>query len=174
MKKLLFIVTMVFIFGCSHSNEKPSVAPTRNHSSPIESAGIQGEVESPILKMINVSLYSTKHPEKAQPMLVKVISEPNEIKEYVSKLIKNEVVELSIGDVIEVYYLQLEYLKSGVSEYKDILYAKTSRNKTYFKEFKMSAENNFDKFDDKLKDKLLQTETIGNKDWYLMSSQLPI
>lgn len=162
MKKLFIFASLFFIFGCASSNDKPSaVMPTQNQPSFTEG-----------LKTINISLYSTKHPDKPQPMLIKVISESNEVKEYESRLKSNDIIELSNNDVNEVYYLQLEYVKSGVSEYRDILYTSSSVTKSYFKEFKMGSEYNYDKFDEKIRDAFLKT--IGLKDWHQISSPLPI
>lgn len=82
-------------------------------------------------------------------MLISVVSETNEIMEYDAKLKTREEVELPIEYVTEVYYLQIEYVKKGISEYKDILYVRSSENKAYFKEFKMGSEYTYDyNFDD--------------------------
>lgn len=171
MKNLFIITTLFFIFGCSSSTNNPGVTTTQNQTATSEITG-KGVNEPAILKTINVSLYSSKHSVKSQPMLVKVISERNEIMEYDSKIKMRESVELPINDVTEVYYLQLEYVKNDVSEYKDIVYVRSSETKTYFKEIKMRLEYNYDKFDDSAKKLLLHS--IGTKGWYKLSNQLPI
>jgi len=171
-KKLIIVAALAFVFGCSIANEKSSVVPTESESSPSESSEKTGEMESAVLKTINVSLYSTKHPEKAQPMLINVISEPDEIKVYDTNLKKNVLVELAPHDISDVYYLQLEYVKNGVSVYKDILYAKSSENKEYYKEFKMDSKYSYDKFDEQTKETFIQL--IGKSDWYLLADHLPI
>ncbi|MFE5321485.1 hypothetical protein ACFQ88_22505 [Paenibacillus sp. NPDC056579] len=172
MKKLIIITALVFVFGCSSSDEKPSVVPKENESLPSKGSEKTGETESAVLKMINVSLYSTKHPEKAQPMLIKVVSQPDEIKLYNKILKKNGTTEIALTNISEVYYLQFEYVKSGVSEYKDIFYVKGSENNAFYKEFKMKPEFNFDKFDQQTREIFIQS--IGNKDWYVVIDQLPI
>lgn len=170
-KKLFIITTLFFIFGCSSSTDNLGVKTTQNQTVLSEIIG-KGINEPAILKNINVSLYSTKHPEKSQPMLVNVISERNEIMEFDSKLKMIENVELPINDVTEVYYLQLEYVKNDLSEYKDIVYVRTSETKTYIKEIKMRSEYNYDKFDNHAKKALLHF--IGLNGWYKLSNQLSI
>lgn len=164
MKKLFIIATLYFLFGCIPSIDKTGIVPSE-----ITGKGVN---ELAILKTINVSLYASNHPEKSQPMLVKVISERNEIMEYDSKLKMIEDVDLPINDVTEVYYLQLEYVKNDISEYKDIVYVRTSETKTYIKEIKMRSEYNYDKFDNHAKKALLHF--IGLKGWYKLSNHLPI
>ena len=163
-------MTLFFIFGCSSTNN-PGVKVTQDQTATSETTG-KGVNEQAILKTINVSLYSSKHSLKSQPMLVKVISERNEIMEYDSKLKMRDAAELPINDVTELYYLQLEYVINDVSEYKDIVYARSSETKTYFKEIKMRSEYNYEKFDDTEKKLLLYS--IGTKGWYKLSDQLPI
>lgn len=176
MKKLVIIAALVIMFGCSSASDvKPTVASIQSPPSPEvsrENKGNKDEVNLPSLKAINVSLYSTKHPEKAQPMLINVISEPNEMKGFDSKLQKNKATELPASEVTDVYYLQLEYVTNGVSNYKDIVYVGSSGDKSYFKEFKMSPDYNFETFDEKTKEKLVQA--IGTNDWYPLSIRLPI
>jgi len=151
MRNLFIIVALVLLFGCSEPQEKPSTA---------------------VLNTINISLYSTVHPAKAQPMLINVVSDRKDIIEYSSKLQTNQEAELPIQYADRVYYLQLEYVTNGMSEYKDFLYVSTSEDKAYVKEFKMASKYDYDHFDDRSKASLL--DSIGIKGWYLLTEQLLI
>jgi hypothetical protein len=171
MKRSLILMSLAFLFGCSQSPDQPSTAAIQNQSPSVDIAE-DGVYEPTVPAAIYISLYSTNHPDQSQPMLIDVVSNTDVILEYVSKLQMREAGVLPMEQVTEVYYLQVEYEKNGVSEYKDFLYAKTSGNLTFYKEFKMGAEFGYDHYDKKSKHILL--DSIGANDWYVLTDPLPL
>lgn len=164
LKKTTILAIIIFLFGCS----PPAPPFPKNTDS-------RWDTEQYQLQAIHVSIYSTKHPNKSQPMLVKSISSNFDLdvmKAWEIKLKSTEKIELSYEDILGIYYLQLEYKKNGVSAYRDFLYITSKGSKSYCKEIKMRQEINYDLFDENSKALLLKT--VGLNEWNIIADPLPI
>ncbi len=153
MKKWLILMALCLMTGCSVSATEPS-----------------GPAHPDI---IYISMYSTEHAEKSQPMLINVISDKENITAFDAILSEGVEAELTADDAANIYYLQLDYSKNGQSQYRDFLYVTNdNQDKSYIKEFTMSSRYGYDAFDGKSKASLL--DSIGNKGWFQLKSLLPI
>ncbi|MFC0214468.1 hypothetical protein ACFFK0_18720 [Paenibacillus chartarius] len=164
MNKLLIMLLIGFLFGCSTAKVQPHAAAPA-----LRQPGVESNEK---VKTINVYIYSTRHPDKSQPMLITVISEPEKLQDFETTMKNYQLGVLPATEVKEVFYFQLEYVENGVSEYREFLYVRTMGNEAYVKAFKLNQENSHESFDENSLQALLTS--AGTNEWHCLSGQLPI